>query len=356
MGTLLPAISLAIVHIAGDNAGVVPDAAALSGTDIYIVIIVAYMVLGLGITGLCAWIGAGSGCELGVLVRRKYGCPGQKLLAVAILVVSVPASALTGGYFCGWLVHGLTGLPPSLAVVLCLAVFSLLAAGNWDEIFTMSGYGSLLMVPIVLLLFLDGGWTVTVPIQPAGNIDWLLILALASYNSGGMRPILVTEAASYLVKRGRSAVLLAVAAKLLEGTVTLVMAQVVIAANAHGPLALSDAAEKLLGTVGGIVFDCSLLCVFINTMVPAMMVNARQTASLTGLKLWPSLLVAGLLVYLTTRLEYQSVLTIMSGAGLLMVGLIVYTAASLHKPDTAQKIQQPSPRQVTMIEKPENIA
>ena len=91
-------------------------------------------------------------------------------------------------------------------------------------------------------------------------------------------------------------------------------------------------------------------------MVPAMMVNARQTASLTGLKLWPSLLVAGLLVYLTTRLDYQSILTIMSGAGLLMVGLIVYIAASLQKSDTDRKKEQLSLRRGTMIEKPENIA
>ncbi|MDR3592944.1 MAG: hypothetical protein P4N41_25065 [Negativicutes bacterium] len=356
MGTLLPAISLAIVHIAGDNAGVVPDAAALCGADIYIVTVIAYMVIGVLISALCAWVGACSGFELGVLVRRQYGCPGKKLLAVAILVVSIPASALTGGYFCGWLVHGLTGLPQPLAALLCLAVFTLLAAGNWDELLAVSGYGSLLMVPMVLVLFLAGDTTAALPERPAGNIDWLLVLALASYNSGGMRPLLVTEAAAYLMKRGRRAVLLAIAAKALEGIITVIMAQVVISAGAHGPLALSAAAEKLLGPAGGILFDCSLLCVFLNTMVPAMMVNARQTASLTGLKFWPSLLAAGAAVCLIAQLDYKGVLTIMSGAGVLMVGVVAYTACQLHKQKVGLKDNKPFQSRTMIIEKPENIS
>jgi len=356
MGTLLPAISLALVHIAGDNAGVVPDAAALAGADIYIVTIMAYMVLGAIITGMCAWIGACSGFELGVLVRRKYGCFGKKLLAIAILVISLPASALTGGYFCGWLVHGLTGLPHPLAVFLCLVVFTLLAGGYWEELLSAAGYGSLLLVPIVLLLIVGEGWSAAPLALPAGKVDWLLILALFSYNSGGMRPILVTEAASYLAKRGRRAVLLAIAAKLVEGMITLVMAQVVISAGTQGPMALSAAAEKMLGTVGGIIFDCSLLCVFLNTMVPAMMVNARQTASLTGLKFWPSLFIAGSVVYLTTWIDYHTILAIMSGTGLMMVGLIFYTVINVYKEGIHPAYQKQFSNQVKMIEKPENLS
>lgn len=350
MGTILPALSLALVHIAGDNAGVVPDAAALAGANIYMVIIIAYMVFGSFIAGLCAWIGARSGLELGVLVRRRFGCRGKNLLAVAVLVISIPASALTGGYFCGWLIHGLTGVPHYLAVLICLTVFSLLASGRYDELLAASGYCSLLFVPMVLLLLLGGGMTTTVPVVGAGKIDWLLVMALVGYNSGGMRPILVTEAAAYLARKGRHAVWLAVTAKMVEGVITLMMAQVVITAGTRGTLALSAAAENLLGSLGGILFDCSLFCVFLNTMVPAMMVNARQTASLTGLGFWPSLTAAGIVVYLFTWLDYNSILYTMSGAGFLMIGMILYTAVSLFKQNSIPCFQ----KQRTVIENPEN--
>ncbi|MDR3562731.1 MAG: hypothetical protein P4N59_15025 [Negativicutes bacterium] len=331
MGSFLPAISLAIVHIAGDNAGVVPDAAAASGADVYLVTVLAYMVLGTIITAVCAWIGACSGFELGVLTRRIFGCSGKKMLAVAILVISIPASALTGGYFSGWLVHNLTGLPYAVAAFGCLALFSLLAAGYFDDVLTLASYGSLLFVPIVILLFLGGGRPPAIPSFANTSIDWALVLALLAYNAGGMRPILVTEAAACLAKRGRPAVVVSIAAKMVEGLVTLAMAGLVIAAGTEGPLAISVAATNYLGPVGGLLFDCSLLCVFLTAMAPAMMVNARQTASLTGLGFWPSLITAALAVYLVNCIEYFTLLSIMGGTGFLMMGFIVYTAYVLYK-------------------------
>ena len=129
MWMLLPALSLAVAQIAGDNAGVVPDAAAQAGTGIYIAVVLAYMVLGAGLTGVSAWIGVRTGTELAVVVRRLFGSGGKRCFAIITLGVSVPASALTGGYFAGWLVHTQTGLPQAAAAALCLAFFTLMAAG-----------------------------------------------------------------------------------------------------------------------------------------------------------------------------------------------------------------------------------
>jgi hypothetical protein len=333
MRILLPAISLALVHIAGDNVGVVADSAVTAGPGIFLEIFLAYMVLGAGLTGLSAWIGARSGLEMGVLIRRKLGCCGKKLLAMVILAVSIPASALTGGYFAGWLINILTGTPHALAALICIGLFSLVAAGYWEEILLASNYIALIFVPcIIALIFLQDFPAAPLMFQKSiGSIDWLLLLALLGYNTGGMRPIIAGEAAVYLRKKGFNPVLMVMAAKGVEGLITAAIAYVVIAAGATGPLALSKAATAVLGPVGGFIFDIVLLCLFINTMAPAMVANARQTAILTGCGFGVSFVVAGILVYVTTFLSYSTILNIMSITGVVTAVFVIFTAYSLHK-------------------------
>lgn len=338
MWMLLPALSLALVHIAGDNAGVVPDAAALSGAGIYAVVVLAYFLLGAGLTALAAWIGVRAGCELAVVVRRLLGERGKRVFAAVTLAVSIPASALTGCYFAGWLVHGLTGLPPAAAAALCLAVFTLLAAGYWRELLVISNYSSLLLVPaLLLLLALAGPGEAALGVAGDGGPDWPLVLALFAYNAGGMRPALAAEAAACLAKRGGRAVGLMVAAKLAEGVFTLVMAHIVIAAGTAGPLALAAAAGKLLGAGGGLVFTVILLCTFANTMVPAMVVNARHLACAAGIAAGPALAVAAAAVYLTSFLNYGVILRVMAVAGLVTAVFVAYIAFVLHKKGRSQQ-------------------
>lgn len=332
MWMVLPAISLALVHIAGDNAGVVPDAAASGAGNMYLVIVLSYMVFGSLMTGASAWIGARSGYELGVLARRMFGCNGKRIFASAVLGVSIPASALTGGFFAGWLLALLTGIPQPLAVPLCLALFSFLAAGRGAELLAVSNYASLLLLPLLLAMFFLADAPGPVTLAGSGDIDWLMVLALVGYNAGGMRPALAAEAATCVSKKGGTkAVYLAVAAKLVEGLLTLAMAAIVLHSGTHAPLALAGAGYALLGPVGGSLFGLILFATFANTMAPAMMVNARQTAVITGLGFWPSLGLAAAAVLLVDQLGYQAILRIMAAGGLVMAGFIAYTAVYLHK-------------------------
>jgi ABC-type antimicrobial peptide transport system permease subunit len=116
------------------------------------------------------------------------------------------------------------------------------------------------------------------------------------------------------------------------------MAWLVMSAGSHGPLALAAAATKLLGSAGGIVFGVILLCVFVNTMTPAMAVNARQVACLTGLGFGPALAVAAGLVYTAAvSLEFQTMLSILSVTGVIAAAFVIYTACRLHKSSGKQQ-------------------
>lgn len=327
---LLPALSLAVVQIAGDNAGVVPDAAAQAGTGIYIVVFLAYMVLGAGLTGVSAWIGVRTGTELAVVVRRLFGAGGKRVFAVITLGVSVPASALTGGYFAGWLVHTQTGLPQAAAAALCLAFFTLLAIGYWQELLVVANYCSLLLLPVIIALLATAAGHVAPQPLPSPSVDWPLALALFGYNAGGMRPALAAETAACLARRGGRAVALTMAAKLVEGILTLFMAYIVISAGTAGPMALAAAAEKSFGSGGG-VFSAILFCTFATTMVPAMVLNGRHFACCTGLTYRPAAMLAGVAVYLTTFLAYGTTLAIMAGTAVATTAFIGYTAYTVHK-------------------------
>lgn len=338
MWIILPALSLAIVHIAGDNAGVVPDAASKAGAGIFATIILAYSVFGAGLTGLAAWIGVRTGAELAVVVRRLFGVRVKRLFAVITLGISVPASALTGGYFAALLVCDLSGLSLAVAAPLCLALFTILAAGYLAEVLIFANYCSLLLVPaIAVLLFSFGGSGPPPQALPQAEIDWLLVMALFGYNAGGMRPALAAETASCLARRGARAVWLTVAAKLVEGALTIGMAYIVIAAGTAGPMALTAAATSVFGSKGGAFFACVLFCTFTTTMVPAMVVNGRHVACCTGMTSWKAVAAAGAAVYLTTFLSYEAVLRIMAWTAAATTAFIVYTAYAVHKNGSNQQ-------------------
>ena len=203
-----PAISLAMAHIAGGNLAVVPDMAGILGIDIYVTTILAYLIFGSILTGILSWIGIRSGQELIIAIHRMFGCSGKKAMALLILSISIPASALTGGYFAGWIVHVVTGIPHMIAASLCLILFSLLAAGYGQEILMLSHYIGLLLLPMVTFLFLFDGFGNNQYILNIGNVDWVLVCALLGYNAGGLHSVLVVETAAYLVKQGYKAIIL----------------------------------------------------------------------------------------------------------------------------------------------------
>lgn len=332
MWMLLPALSLAIVHIAGDNAGVVPEAASKAGAGIFVTIILSYFVFGAGLTGLAAWIGVRTGAELAVVVRRLFGARVKRLFAAITLGISIPASALTAGYFAALLVSDLTGLPQVAAAPLCLALFALMAAGYLSELLIIANYCSLLLVPAIVIMFITSGGGVPLPQPlPATEIDWPLVMALFGYNAGGMRPALAAETAACLARRGGRAVWLTVAAKLVEGALTVAMAYIVLSAGTAGPMALTAAAAIIFGPAGGVVFAGVLFCTFATTMVPAMVVNGRHVACCTGIASCTAVAVAAVAVYLATFLSYGAALQVMAWTAGATTAFIGYTAYKVHK-------------------------
>lgn len=330
MWMLVPTLALALVQIAGDNIAVVPDMAVKIGGDIYLTILVAYLIIGSVATGIAAWIGVQTGQELMTVVRKMFGCKGKRALALIILAISVPASAITGGYFAGWVLHMLTGLPQPVATPLCLALFTLLAAGYYHEVLKVSNYCALLLLPMVVLML----WQQETPVpqfHEFGEINWPLVMALVGYNAGGMRPVLIVEASAIMAKKGAPVIYLAVMAKLVEGLFTIGLAHLVLYSQAVGPLALSRVANDLFGNSGALIFNFVMLCTIINTMAPAMMVNARQFSVLSGLMLWPSLALAFLIVYLASQFSFEVLLVLMSFTGIITISFLIYIAFYLHK-------------------------
>jgi hypothetical protein len=331
MWILAPAIYLAIAHIAGDNVAVVPDMAAVKGFDIYVTTIIAYILFGSLSVGLTAWISVKTGSELGVVSKRLFGHIGKKTLAFTILAICIPASALTGGYYAGWVLHVLTGMPLFVTAPICLGIFSLLAAGYGQEILKISNYIALALLPAVFCTLFTYKFTMISIDLNIKNIDWVLVSALIGYNAGGMRSALVAETATHLSTKGYKAVYLVILAKLIEGIFTLMMAHLILLSGTNGPLALAGVMETVWGINFAYVFYFVLFCVFMNTMAPAMMVNARQVSILSGLSFWPALIISLCLVSIASFINYSVLLSIMSCTGLMMAIFIVYIACFLHK-------------------------
>lgn len=331
MWILLPALYLAIVHVAGDNVALVPDLAAQTGTDLYVTTIIAYMIIGSAIAGLAAWMGVKTGRDLTVIVKMLLGCKGKKILALAILTVCVPASSLTGGYYSAWVLHSLTGIPLYFSAFLCIAIFSLFASGRYNELLKISNYIGLGLVPFIIILLITSGTGKVPDLSFNTDIDWMLVCALAGYNAGGMRPVLVVETAAYLSERGYKAISLIILAKLFEGLFTLSVVHLVITTGTSGPIALSKVAEASWGTKAAYFFHGALFCTFLNTMAPAMMVNAKQISTLTGTPFYFSLVLAGIAVSVGSFFEVVTILKILSCTGIFMMVFILYTAYFLHK-------------------------
>ncbi|CUH94115.1 hypothetical protein P22_0177 [Propionispora sp. 2/2-37] len=331
MWIFLPAFYLAVAHIAGDNVAVIPDMAVYLSYDTFISTILAYIILGAGLAGVAAWIGIQSKQELSALVKIKYGCWGKRILAVTVLSVCLPASALTGGYYAGQMFQKILLVPQSLAIPLSLLLFSFLAAGYGKEVLKVSNYIALLLIPITGLMMAATNFNLNTGSITWVNINWPILIALLGYNIGGMRTILTIEAAACLAKQGYKTIFLITGAKLFEGLFTLAAAQLVLAAGTAGPLALADIPGIYWGKSIGCLFHIALFCTFMNTMAPAMMVNARQISALSGWPFWPSLVFACLLVYLGSYLQFNYIIQILSFTGLSMVVFILYTAYLLNK-------------------------
>ena len=331
MWMLLSVLCLAIVHISGNNVAVIPDMAGTFGHDVYISTIIVYIILGIIMAAITAWIGVRAGQDLVVVARSIYGTRGKKVLALTLLAISIPASALTGGYYAGEIVHRLFGLPQGLAALLCLTLFSLLAVGYSHELLKISNYIGLLLLPLLIVFFfLHEPQLNTVAIQ-WDQVNWLLVLGLTGYNVGGMWSALVVETAAYLSQKGRKAILLVILAKVVEGIFTLYMVYLVLSTGSQGPLALATVANEVGGDTMRYLFHIVLFCTFANTMAPAMLVNARQISCLTTLSFWPALLLATSIVYMVSFLHFSFILTLMGYMALLMILFIIYTAYFLHK-------------------------
>jgi len=328
---LLPIFCLAIVHISGNNVAVIPDIAGTLGNDSYVSTIFAYIILGIIIATITAWIGVSTGQDLVVVARSIYGTRGKKVLALTLLSISIPASALTGGYYAGEILHILIGIPHYVAALVCLVLFSLLAVGYSHELLKISNYIGLLLIPIVIFCFFLQDLQLNSVVLTWDQVNWLLVLGLTGYSVGGMWSALVVETAAYLSQQGRKAIVLVILAKVVEGIFTLCIVYLVLSTGAHGPLALAVVVSKAGGDTMRYIFSIVLFCTFANTMAPAMLVNARQVSSLTGISFWPALLLATSIVYMVSFLSFSLILLLMGYTAFLMILFIIYTAYFLHK-------------------------
>lgn len=329
---LLPVCCLAILHIAGDNVAVVPDLAGVfTDKNFYISTVYTYIMLGIILAAIIAWIGVRSGQELVVIIKDLYGARGKNIFALIILSICIPASALTGGFYSGLILQGFFSIPHGIATLITIIIFSLITAGRFHHLLLLSNYIGVLLVPIVLSLFFSQDLLFNFITPSFGRINWQLVLGLLSYNIGGMWAILVVETAAYLSKKGYKAILFVMVAKSIEGIFTLLVAYLVLSRDISGPLSLVMLVNEMCGIFMVSIFNIVLFCTFMNTMVPAMFVNSRQVSSLTGLSFLPSLFLAGVAVYIFSWMSFTTMLSIMSYAGVSMILFIVITAYYLHK-------------------------
>lgn len=323
--------SLVAASIAGGNVALVPFLTARLDGEIYATVFWSYCVLGTVTAVMSAWIGMKTGLELPVMAYKVFGQWGKRMLAVLTLIVSLPASSLTGGLFAGLALQNITGWPFDTAVAVCLGTATMLAYGWGGEMLKLSNRVAVLVVPAAAALLLVPG-TLTPPPAPWGcKINLPVVMALWGYNAGGMRPALLAETATYLRKQGERAVWLAAAAKLLEGLITMGIAYVALR-DANGmPLALADAAGLWWGDAARKVMTVILLCVFFNTMAPAMMVNARQMMNLTTLPYSAAMALSLLCVTGGAMLGLETLVSILVWTGLGMAAYTVTAAWLAHK-------------------------
>lgn len=332
MGFVIPAFYLALLHIAGDNLAVVPDLAAQHGGEMFIITIIAYLLIGSIVTGLLAWIGVYTGKDLISIVNKIGGCKGKKLCALITLMVCLPASSVTGGYYGGFLLSTLTGIEYPFASFICIIIYSLLALGYFPEILKISNMVSLILIPLVIigtcLLSFENLSTLHIN---GSNIDWLMVFALAAYNSGGMRSLLVVEAAAVLSKRGCKVIYFSILGKIVEGVFTLLIVHCILLFSANTPVALAEVFGYSYGIYGKLFFYIAVLCTFTNTMVPAMVVNAKQINILFKTQFWIAMMIAIIIIYLTTFISLSCIMRFLSMAGIIMIVHTCFMAVILLK-------------------------
>lgn len=335
MWMIIPIVCLAIIHISGNHVAVIPDILGLLEDEEFMVSIFTSILLGVLITAVIAWIAIMTGEDLVAATKKRCGVFGKKIVAITLLAASIPASSLTGCYYAGGMLQLFVDLPYWVAALLCLILFSSLGMGYNRELLTLSNYIGLLLLPLMMLIFFqyDVQWS-TVSFDWI-NIKWSLVFVLTAYNIGGMWLALLMESTTYLLKKGNWAMVILVLAKVVEGIITLCIAYFVVSVGAQGPLALTSIASHLGGVA--IIFNIVLFCTFMNTMAPAMLLNARQMSILTGLTFWPALFLVMILIYIISFIQFSLILSFMSYIGFLMILFIIYTAYFLHKYGMNQK-------------------
>ena len=331
MWMLLPVICLSIVHLSGNNMGLIPDMVIILGNDSYLTNIIVYMILGGSLTILTAWIGITSGRDLVGVTKKIYGPFGKKILAIALLATSIPASALTGGYYAGSIVQLLLGLPYWLSSFACLLLFSLFAVQFNHELLKLSNYIGLLLIPILVCIFLVCNFQYVTVSLKWSHVNWLLVLGIIGYNVGGLWLAFLVETTAYWAQQGNRGIIIVILAKIVEGLITLGVAYLVLSAGIQGPLAVATLVNTQSHTLFSNLFLVVLLCNFCNAMAPAMIVNARQISSLMTMSFWPGIIVSTTLVYGMSFLKFSMILAIMGYTSIIMILFIIYTAYSLHK-------------------------
>lgn len=313
---ILMVLSLAVTNIAGDNIALVPVMAAVLREDIYWVIFIAYFVIGACLAGISAWIGAAAKGELPQTAELSGGKPAKDMVAWAILGVCLPASALTGGFFAGALLAGIIGISWAYGSLLMLVLCScFVICKNKKYVMWINAF-SLLTIPLLLWGCLQCQQiSARMPENLAVQVNhWILVWALVGYNAGGLRPVLLAEAGTYL-SGPWPAMGLAVGAKWLEGIITLLLAYAVVESGAAGILPVGQIWAAHWGPVGQIFFTLSFLSIFFSCMVPAMAVNAYQIKGLTGMQCVPALIGAVVIVWGITFLGLGILLAVLAVTG-----------------------------------------
>lgn len=330
MWIFLPALLLASMNIAGNNLALVPDMIALYGNPVFTTLVVSYVIISSTITALSAWMGIMGREELFIIVKRLFNFTGKRWLALAMLAISLPASALTGCVFSGWIVHTIVGIDIEWAMLISLLIFWLASLSLHNWLLSSARYLTVLCIPLFLIAGVIELHDFPIQTIPWGPVDWTLALALVGYNTGGIRPAIMVEAAACLSKRGYQVIVVAVLSKLFEGFFTFIMAVVVYSAGIAGPNSLLRLMEMSVGPAGMTLFALLLYGLFLNTMAPAMKVNIKQLGILLGLsKFWSTIIVL-VLIYSISQCRLYVILQGMSVSGLLMIGLNIYTAYCLY--------------------------
>lgn len=331
MWMLLPVCCLALVNISGNHVGIIPDMASVLGNDNYMMTLYTYIIVGGILATLTAWIGVASGLDLIMVTQALYGARGKKLLAIALLSISIPASALTGGYYAGSVLQLFMDIPYSAAALVSLLIFSLLATEYNHDLLKISNCIALLLLPMLIITILGQNFSFDSVILQWGHVNWLFVLGLVGYNVGGMWSALLVETGTYLSWKGRTGVIVVGFSKIVEGVFTLGIAYLLVAAGTQGPLALVTLVSRGNGELWLSIFYVVLFCIFTNTMAPAMLVNIRQVSNLTGVSFWPSLIVVISTIYGLSFLHFTILLSIMGYTSILIILFIINTAYFLHK-------------------------